>query len=522
MIDYKRTEGELAALLCAMSFATGVGFGGHMEHGLGSAYLGLQIADELALTSEEREAIFYGALLKDVACTACSAGIAAFLPDEEQVSLSDVILIDPSQFSDMIGWLSRYFRLDASFPRRVTKLLSFMVQCGPVVKETMRSHCEVAELFARQLGFRDRVQRTLRFQWERWDGKGMAYRLKGSAIPRTARILHLAQVLDLTYRFGGPDATDVLAQEKRGNRFDPEAVDAFLRLTQRTDFWSTFEELSTQEALLAARPSTGADWAQEDQTERVCATLADFTDLKTRDTWHHSRTVAEVAVGIGKCLGLETDELTRLRHGALVHDIGKVAIPIAILEKGEHRSSSEWETYRLHPYYTQRILERVDTLQELAQAAAAHHEWVNGQGYHRQLCGAQIPFHGRILALANTYARLVQQQGDRKDPAEALCKMHALVGIQFDRVCYEALVTSMMGEGSLGSVPLRPQKVGNLTEREVEVLCLLAQGYNTPQIARTLDISRKTVEHHLSHIYYKIGVTCRTAAVVYAVQQRLV
>jgi DNA-binding NarL/FixJ family response regulator len=54
------------------------------------------------------------------------------------------------------------------------------------------------------------------------------------------------------------------------------------------------------------------------------------------------------------------------------------------------------------------------------------------------------------------------------------------------------------------------------------VLCLLAQGRNTPQIAQALEISRKTVEHHLSHIYAKIGVTCRTAAVVYAVQQGIV
>lgn len=522
MVSYKRADGNLAALLCALSFATGVGFGGDMEHGLGCASLGLQIADALTLADEEREAIFYGALIKDVACTACSAGIAAFLPDDEQVSLSDVILLDPSRLSDMIGWLSRYLRLDARFPSRIAKLLSFFVKCGPVVKETMRSHCEVAELFARQLGFPDSVQRTLRFQWERWDGKGMAYGLKGPAVPRTARILHIAQVLELTYRFGGPAATRILAQEKRGTRFDPEVVDVFLALTQRKDFWRTFKEQSTQEALLARRPSTVADCAQEDQTERVCEALADFIDLKTRETWHHSRTVAEVAGGIGICLGLETSELSRLRCAALVHDVGKAAIPVSILLKGEHRSSSERETYRLHPYYTQRILERVGALQELAQAAAAHHEWMNGLGYHRQLSGEQIPLHGRILAVANTYVRLVQQQGDQKNPAEVLHKMRLLVGEQFDRRCYDALVASVTGKGGLESAPLRPRKVGNLTEREVEVLCLLAQGRNTPQIAQMLEISRKTVEHHLSHIYSKIGVTCRTAAGVYAVQQGLV
>ena len=522
MVNQKQTDGDFAALLCALSFATGLGFGGHLEHGLGCAYLGLQIADALTLESQEREAIFYGALLKDVACTACSAGIAAFLPDEEQVSLSDVILMDPSHLSDMIGWLSKYLRLDAHFPSRITKLLSFLVQCGTIARDTMRSHCEVAELFARQLGFPDYVQQALRFQWERWDGKGMAYKLKGPTIPEAACILHLAQVLELIYHFSGPEAAQVLAKEKRGTRFHPKAVDAFLALTQQADFWHKFEEQSTEEALIARRPPTVAECTEQNQIERMCETLADFVDLKTRESWHHSRTVAEVAERIGNCLGMKTGELTRLRYAALVHDVGKVAIPVAILTKGEQRSSSEWETLRLHPYYTQRILERVASLQALAPAASAHHEWVNGQGYHRQLCGEQIPLHGRILAVANSYVRLIQQKGDQTDQAAVLHKMHALVDSQFDRACYEALVTSVTKGHDIQYISPRSLAVGNLTKREVEVLSLLAKGYNTPQIARTLHISRKTVEHHLSHIYKKIGVTCRTAAVVYAVQQGIV
>lgn len=519
MVTHKRTD--LAALLCALSFATGVGFGGHMEHGLGSASLGLQIADALSPSDEEREAVFYGALLKDIACTACSAGIAAFLPDEEQVMLSDVILIDPASLSDMIGWLSRYLRLDARFPHRMAKLLSFLAQCGPLVREAMRSHCEVAELFARHLGFPAYVQQTLRFQWERWDGRGMAYGLKGAAIPRAARILHLAQVLDLTYRFGGPEAACKIAREKRGSRFDLESVDAFLDLAQQGDFWRTFDERATQEALLARRPATVAERGLEDQTERICETLADFIDLKTRETWHHSRLVAEIALEIGQALGLGAGELTRLRRAALVHDIGKVAIPVAILAKGRQRSESEWETYRLHPYYTQRILERVEALQDLAQAAASHHEWINGQGYHRQLRGEQIPLHGRILALANTYVRLAQEQGDQQRSPQAVRALAPLVDRQFDHACYDALVAVLGGTDRKAS-SRSSRKAGDLTEREVEVLCLLARGCNTPQIARALDISRKTVEHHLTHIYSKIGVTCRTAAVVYAVQQGLV
>ena len=516
-----RTEGALAELLCALSFATGLGFGGHAEHGVRCASLGLSIADELRLAGAEREAIFYGALLKDVACTACSAGIAAFLPEHEQISLPDVILIDPSRLGDMMGWMSKYFRLDAQFPRRIAKLLSFMVQCGTVAREVMRSHCEIAELFARQLDFPDYVQQALRYQWERWDGRGMAYGLKGEAIPRASRILHLAQVIELIHFIGGPPAAQAIARERRATRFDPDGVDAFLTLAQRADFWDIFEEQAGQEALLARRPATTADRAPADQSERVCEALADFIDLKTRETWHHSRAVAEVAVGMGATLGLNAGELSRLRCAALVHDVGKVAMPVDILVKGGQRSDSEWETYRLHPYYTQRILERVNAFQDLAQAAASHHEWFNGQGYHRQLSGEQIPLHGRVLAVANAYARLVQQV-DQEDDAGPLRQMRARVGAQFDPLCYEALVASATVEEKLGTLPCRPRRVGDLTEREVEVLCLLAQGCNTPQIAHRLNISKKTVEHHISHIYGKIGVSCRTAAAVYAVQQGIV
>jgi HD-GYP domain-containing protein (c-di-GMP phosphodiesterase class II) len=519
MVNNRRADGDLAALLCALSFATGVAFGGHMEHGLGCAALGLQLADAMALSHEEREAIFYGALLKDVACTACSAGIAAFLPDEAEVSLADVILVDPSRMSDMMRWLSRYLRPDIHFPMRISKLLSFVMQCGPIVKETMRSHCEVAELFARQLGFPAYVQQALRFQWERWDGKGMAYGLKGDTTPRSAHILHFIQVLELTYRFGGPSAPNTIAREKRGTRFNPEVVDAFLALAQHADFWKTFEEQSSLEALLRKRPATVVDYAAEDYRARVCEALADLTDLKTRETWHHSHQVAAIANGIGLCLGLGTDELCTLRYTALVHDIGKVAIPVTTLTKREEqRSNNEREMYRLHTYYTQRILEQVADLKELALAASTHEEWMNGQGYHRQLHGEQIPLHGRILAVANIYASLYQRQ---KDQTEVLHQMHSLVDTQLDRRCYDALVQSLTGE-TLTRLPTTPQKTTPLTRRETEVLCLLAQGQNTPQIARTLSISKKTVEHHLTHIYAKFNVTCRTAAVVYAVQHGLV
>lgn len=196
------------------------------------------------------------------------------------------------------------------------------------------------------------VQHTLRFQWERWDGRGPAYGVKAAEVPLGARILHFAQVLEIAYGFGGQSFAKTMAREKRGTRFDPEVVDGFLSLAEGTAFWDTLEQETCQDDILAMRPPTSIDHITTDQTEQVCEVLADIVDIKTRETWHHSRLVAEVAVGIGSRLGLSAMEQTKLRCAALVHDVGKVAIPYGVLVKGNSRSKGEWEMYYLHPYHT--------------------------------------------------------------------------------------------------------------------------------------------------------------------------
>jgi hypothetical protein len=146
-----RSDGRLAELLCALSFATGLATGAPMEHGLRSAYLALRIADALGLPPAEREAVYYGALLKDVGCTACAAGIAIFFPEDELAPRLDMLTVDPTRAGDILSWLWRNVPVDAQLPGRVAKLLSFAAQSGPVMNEAMRGHCEVAELFARRL-----------------------------------------------------------------------------------------------------------------------------------------------------------------------------------------------------------------------------------------------------------------------------------------------------------------------------------------------------------------------------------
>lgn len=509
------TTSSVAELLCALSFASDLSIGQPMEHGLRSAYLGLRLADALGLPDEDREAVYYGAFLKDAGCTACAASFGAFFGGDDVAPRGDLLLVNPDSARQMFAWFIRHAAPDATLPTRMARLLSFFTECQAMMKDSMASACEVASLFARRLGFPEHVECALHDVREQWNGRGRAFRLQGSEASIAARIIHLAQVLDIAHRFGGSPLVEAMARERRGADFDPELVDALLRLCHQADIWELLTEEPVQPAVLAMRPAASFDEVSEKQMDAVCEALADFTDFKSRLSWNHSRTVADIAVGVGDRLGLHEAELTQVRRAALVHDLGKAAVPVGVLEKEGPLSEGEWEQFQLHAYFTDRILVRVGPLKELAPAAAADHEWMNGQGYPHGLAAGKIPLGGRIIAVADVYARLVRQQ---PDPLRALHEMKPMAGTQLDSSCYEALGDYLQGAGSKG--PAR-RHAGVLTERETEVLAELAKGSTNRQIAQALVLSEKTVQHHLEHIYGKLGVTCRTSAVIFAVDQGL-
>jgi HD-GYP domain-containing protein (c-di-GMP phosphodiesterase class II) len=306
-------------------------------------------------------------------------------------------------------------------------------------------------------------------------------------------------------------------RERRGDRFDPAIVDALLAAAARPGFWEVLALEDARAEILSMRPSTEADRVVEDGCEVVCEALADFSDIKTADQRDHSRLVADVAATIGARLGLGAEEQTRLRRAGLVHDLGAVGIPFGILGK-DTRSPTEEEQFRLHPYYTQRVLERVPPLADLASEASAHHERLDGRGYHRGLMGEQIQRNGRILAVADAYVRLAQRGAE---PEVALVQLRPLAGAHLDGDAVDALEAAVAG-GRLSRRSRPARQAGVVTKREAEVLRLLVRGLSNPEIARTLVVSRKTVERHLENIYNKLGISSRTAAVVYAVQQGLV
>lgn len=376
---------SLAEMLCALSFVADIGMGQRIEHGLRSAYIGLAICRETGLSSEDAEAVFYGALLKDAGCTACATVFATFFGGDDLAAREDCLLLEPDSVKDAVTWFWRHSPADVMLPARMAKLFGFLTECRGVMKEGVAAHCEVGQMFAQRLALPDPVCKTVLYSWERWDGKGLAFGLKGADIPLPARILHVAQVVEAAYSFGTASAAEAIARERRGSDFDPEVADAAVRLSSTSGFWAPLSGESVYDLVMATRPQSSFDELSSSQSNRVCEVLADFADAKCRRTWNHSTEVARVAQEIAQALGLGEAEATDLWRAGLVHDIGKAAVPVGILEKGDYLSAAETQRFRAHPQHSETVLARIGPLQRLASVAGAHHEQLDGSGYHNGL-----------------------------------------------------------------------------------------------------------------------------------------
>ncbi len=130
--------------------------------------------------------------------------------------------------------------------------------------------------------------------------------------------------------------------------------------------------------------------------------LGDALDLKDKETEGHSRRVTAYTIAIARKMGLPKEEINVIARGAFLHDIGKIAVPDAILLKPSKLTSSEMDTMKEHCYHGYRIISRIPFLAEAAEIIYSHQERYDGSGYPRQLRGDQIPLGARIFAIADT------------------------------------------------------------------------------------------------------------------------
>lgn len=153
--------------------------------------------------------------------------------------------------------------------------------------------------------------------------------------------------------------------------------------------------------------------AEEFDVEAVAALVA-AVEVKDRETQGHNRRVAEMCVHIGRELGMTASELRGLARSGLLHDVGKLGIPDAILQKRGPLSEADWAVMRTHPEVGLRILQRCGHFKRELLAVLYHHERMDGKGYPHGLAGEAIPIEARIVAVADMYDVLTSDRPYRK------------------------------------------------------------------------------------------------------------
>jgi HD-GYP domain-containing protein (c-di-GMP phosphodiesterase class II) len=505
---------RLADLLAALSVATDLGMGQEPEKAIRACLVATALARRMGVSEKEVSDVYYTTLLRHLGCTA-TAHEEAYLGGDELASrpaaeradfgnpreaLALLLQMGKGTGVDRLRYLARALRLGKKGDHAILGAI-----------------CEVGARLAERLGLGSGVRDGLYQVFERWDGKGTPQGLAGEDVVLSARLAEVGHQAVIFDRLGGPESAVEVIRRRGGAWFDPRIAEAFARSGE-----GILEEIGSRdvwEAVLEAEPEPRRTIGTEG-LDGLARAFADMVDLKSPFMLGHSGDVAELSERAAGALGLDSGRVTHLRRAALLHDLGRLAVSNGIWEKKGALSTTEWERVRLHPYQTERILARSRILEPLARTAGMHHERQDGSGYHRGAFGGEVTVAARVLAAADAFQAMTQDRPHRpalppEAASEALAE-EARSG-RLDPECVRAVI-----EAAGQRVPkVRTAWPANLSDREVEVLRLLARGLSNREIAGSLYISSRTAEHHVQHIYTKIGASTRAAAAMFAMEHGL-
>lgn len=216
------------------------------------------------------------------------------------------------------------------------------------------------------------------------------------------------------------------------------------RAARNRRFWSAVQgsDLEAMMAALAPAPKAADDAAYLDE---IAASFARIVDAKSEFTRGHSARVADYSDAIAAGLGLEAGDCRRIRRAALLHDIGKLGVPSAILDKPGKLNRSEMAAMREHAAFGEIILSEIAVFADLATIVGAHHERLDGKGYPRGLSGDEILLETRIISAADAFDAMTAERpySPAVTPAVALARMTDEIGTCFDAGCVAALAAAV-------------------------------------------------------------------------------
>jgi HD-GYP domain-containing protein (c-di-GMP phosphodiesterase class II) len=512
---------RLGELVATLALAQDNAFGQPLESQLRSCLLASWLSEAAGLDEQLRTTVYWVALLRFIGCTGHAHEVSTLFGDEIAIR-GQTLLHDSGNPAEVMRDIVAFATAGRGAEERDEIVRRIQETIRDWAFNNFSSGCEVADMLLERLDFGPDVREALACTFECWNGKGHPNHVAGDAIPLPMRVVHVSQHMEAIGRRFSPERALEAVRERRGETYDPAIADVFLE--HGREWFERLGETEPWDAVLDLEPEPHRllDGAELDDALTV---IADFIDLKSPYWGGHSRRCAKLAEDAAGVLGLDDAEVTTLRRAALVHDFGTTGVPNSIWDKPGALTRSEFDRVELHPMLTEQMLRRSPALAVLNPVACAHHERCDGSGYHKRVHAADADLGACVLAAAEVYVGLTAERADRPpfSPADAAADLRRLesAGVLEPRASRAVQVAAGHGEPK-APVGKRQQNPGGLTRREVEVLRLTARGLTTREVADRLYISPKTADHHIQHIYGKIGVSTRAAAALWAIQHTVV
>ncbi len=297
-------------------------------------------------------------------------------------------------------------------------------------------HSEFGSNIIKKLPLDKCISRFIKFHHENWDGSG-PNGLAGSNIPEEAQIIHIADMFELIYNDEQPywmqkEYIINWIQSNKGKMFSSNISDAFMEACKNERFWLDMENINTNPVILTRKHPPIKTSVSLNTIKNIAVVFAAIIDKKSTFTHEHSVGLSNHAAMFCRYYNFDKESTMKMKIAALLHDIGKLAIPNHILDKPGSLNANEYSIIKSHTYYTKLILGNISGMEEITPWAANHHETLRGTGYPEGIGAERLCHKSRVMAVCDVYQALTEDRpyrdGMKKEKALEIIDSMAEIG----------------------------------------------------------------------------------------------
>jgi HD-GYP domain-containing protein (c-di-GMP phosphodiesterase class II) len=279
--------------------------------------------------------------------------------------------------------------------------------------EKSLSHCITGEMNLETFPFIKKRENIIKYHHERYDGQGY-FGIEGCDIPLFSRIITLADRVEIEYRMR-TDREEILSNiaGDTGTLFSPDVCEAFKEISGNTSFWLSLDDMFISHEMKRELPKFDIEMDLRDLLAISCI-LCNIIDAKSPFTGTHTKGIARIACKMAGYFGFDEERKTKLIIAANLHDLGKIVVPNAIIDKNGKLTKDEFAIMKSHTYYTRKALESVKGLEDVVEWAANHHEKLDGSGYPYGFARESLSFESQLLACVDIFQALTENRPYRE------------------------------------------------------------------------------------------------------------